>query len=58
MLNNPNTLAIILGTLGIIFMMAMAFQILSWNWAIFLGVSCFMLAGMMRRIAAQKNKGD
>ena len=54
MFNNPNILAIILGTLGVIFMLAMAFQILSWNWAIFLGVSCFMLAAMMRRISAQK----
>lgn len=53
-MGNTNTLAIILGTLGVIFMVSTGFQILPWNWAVFLGVVCFVLAWMVRRLAAQK----
>ena len=40
----------ILGTLGILFTMAMAFKLLPFNFAIFAGVACFILAGTVRRI--------
>ena len=56
MANNSQTLAIILGTLGVVFMVASGFQIMPWKWAIFLGVSCFMFAAMMRRIAANNRR--
>jgi hypothetical protein len=51
--NKANMIAIGLTTAGIIFFMAMAFQILPWNYAIFAGVSCFILAGAIRRYMAQ-----
>ncbi len=49
---NAHVIAIVLTTIGIIFFIAMAFQILSWKYAIFGGVVCFFLATMVRRIAA------
>lgn len=52
--NNSKTIAIILTTFGVLFMLAMAFQILPWNIAIFAGVACFILAGMVRRMAARR----
>ena len=56
MITHSETLAIILGTLGVVFMVASAFQIMPWNWAIFLGLVCFFAAAMMRRIAGN-NRG-
>lgn len=53
-MGNTNTLAIILGTLGVIFMVSTGFQILPWKWAVFLGIACFFLAGMVRRIGMQQ----
>lgn len=52
--NKARTMTIVFSTLGLIFMMAMAFQVLPYKYAIFAGVSCFFLAGMCRRIMAQR----
>ena len=48
------TAATILTTLGVLFMIAMAFQILPFNIAIFSGVACFILAGTVRRIGRER----
>ena len=56
MVNQSETLAIVMGTLGVLFMIASGFQIMPWKWAIFLGVACFILAGMMRRVAANNKR--
>ena len=53
--DNAKVAAIILSTLGILFMIAMAFQILPFNIAIFAGVACFILAGTVRRIGHQRD---
>ncbi len=50
-MGNSRTIATILMTVGILFFIAMAFQILEWKYAIFAGVSCFILANMVRRLA-------
>ena len=52
--NQSNLIAIVLSTLGVLFFMAMAFKILPQNYAIFAGIACFILAGMVKRLAAQK----
>lgn len=52
--NKARTMAIVFSTLGLIFMMAMAFQVLPYKYAIFAGVSCFFLAGMCRRFMARR----
>lgn len=53
-MNNPAGLAvIILTTLGTIFFLTMAFGLMPWNYAIFAGVVCFILAGAVRRFMAQ-----
>ena len=56
MVNQSETLAIVMGTLGVLFMIASAFRIMPWNWAIFLGVACFIIAGMLRRVAANNKR--
>jgi hypothetical protein len=55
-ITHSDTLAIILGTLGVVFMIASGFQIMPWKWAVFLGVACFIFAGMMRRIAGNSRR--
>ena len=52
--DKANIISVILGTLGVLFMMAMAFSIMPTNLAIFAGVACFILAGAVKRIAAQR----
>jgi len=48
--DKSNLIATLLGTLGILFFLAMAFNILPGNIAIFAGVACFILAGTVKRI--------
>ena len=50
MFNGKNPISMILGTAGVLFMMAMAFGILPTNIALFLGVSCFIVAGLVKRL--------
>ena len=49
MQNRAQLVAMILGTLGVLFIMAMAFNILPANYAIFAGVACFIVAGVVKR---------
>ena len=44
-----NTLAKVLGVAGVLFMVSMAFQIINWRYAIFLGVACFIIAGAIKK---------
>lgn len=47
-----NLVATVLGVLGILFMLAMAFGLfLPRMYALFLGVACFIIAGAVRRLA-------
>ena len=48
--DKSNIAATLLGTLGVLFMMAMAFNILPTNIAIFAGIACFILAGTVKSI--------
>ena len=50
MFGRKNPIAVILGTLGTIFMLAMAFGVLPMKFAIFAGVVCFVLAGMVKKL--------
>jgi hypothetical protein len=52
MSDKANVIAMVLGTLGVLFFMAMAFKILPTNLAIFAGIACFIIAGAVKRIAA------
>ncbi|HEX8475707.1 MAG TPA: hypothetical protein VF666_16910 [Pyrinomonadaceae bacterium] len=49
-----STLSIVLGTLGVLFLMAMAFGVFAFKYAIFLGVACFILAGMVKRLGGRE----
>ncbi len=45
-----NAVAQALRVIGILFFVAMAFQVLTWKYAMFGGVACFILAPAVRRI--------
>ncbi|HMV46460.1 MAG TPA: hypothetical protein PLD20_15420 [Blastocatellia bacterium] len=49
-LRQANAVAQVLRVIGILFFMAMAFQVLTWKYAMFGGVACFILASAVRRI--------
>lgn len=50
---NSKTIAIILSTVGVLFMISTGFSLLPWNIAVFAGIACFILAGLMRRLSKQ-----
>jgi hypothetical protein len=52
MSDKANLIAVVLGTLGVLFFMAMAFGLLPQNLAIFAGIACFIIAGAVKRVAA------
>ena len=54
--DKANLIATVLGTLGVLFFLAMAFSVLPGNLAIFAGIACFILAGTTKRIAANDRK--
>jgi len=53
--DKANLISIVLGTLGVLFMMAMAFGILPTNMAIFACIACFIIAGAVKRVASQRD---
>jgi hypothetical protein len=50
-----NAVAQVLRVIGVLFFLAMAFGIMSWKWAIFLGTACFVLAPAIRQLLTTKN---
>lgn len=48
--DKSNIISTVLGTLGVLFFIAMAFSILPSKLAIFCGIACFILAGTVKRI--------
>ncbi len=54
---NPNTanpLALILGVVGTLFILAMAFGIMPGKTALFLGIACYIIAGLVRTLAGRQ----
>lgn len=51
--DRSNIIATVLGTVGVLFFMAMAFSILPSKLAIFSGIACFILAGTVKKIATR-----
>ena len=50
-----NAVAQLLRVIGVLFFLAMAFGIMSWKWAIFLGTACFVLAPTIRQLLITRN---
>lgn len=46
-------LAIVFSTIGILFFVGMGLSVLPFKWAIFGGVACFIVAGMIRRLGRE-----
>jgi hypothetical protein len=48
----------ILGVIGVLFILAMVFGLLPINLALFLAIACFIVAGLVRRLAGRhQNEG-
>lgn len=54
-----NAIAHVVRVIGILFFIAMAFQVMTWKYAIFGGVACFIIAPAIRQIlVGQYQKGN
>ena len=51
---NANAVAHIIRVVGVLFFIAMAFQIITWKYAMFGGVACFIVAPVVRKIISGK----
>jgi hypothetical protein len=51
---NSRTIALILMAVGVLFMISTGFRLLPWNIAVFAGIACFILAGLVRRLGKQQ----
>lgn len=51
-IKRANAVAHSLRIIGILFFVAMAFQVITWKYAMFGGVACFIAAPAVRRIMA------
>lgn len=49
-----STIAKILGIVGVLFMLAMAFDMMPRKYALFAGIACFVVAGSMWGIAGRR----
>lgn len=49
-IRQANAIAYALTMLGVLFFIAMAFQIITWKYAMFGGVACFVIAPAVRKI--------
>jgi len=49
-----DAVAHILRAIGVLFFIAMAFQIITWKYAMFGGVACFILAPVVRKIVGNE----
>jgi hypothetical protein len=50
-MNNKNQLAVILGVCGTLFFIASGLGVLPWKYAVFAGIACYIIAGMVRQTA-------
>ena len=50
-----NTIARVLGLVGVLFMLAMAFDMMPRRYALFAGVACFVIAGSMWGFSGRRN---
>jgi len=51
-IRQANAIAHVLRLAGILFFIAMAFQIITWKYAMFGGVACFIIAPVVRKIVS------
>lgn len=51
-IRQSNMVAHILRMIGVLFFVAMAFQVITWKYAMFGGVACFIIAPAIRKIIA------
>ena len=44
-----NTISIVLSSIGVLFFISTGLGIFPWNYAVFAGIACFIIAGAVRR---------
>ena len=44
------TVTIILSTVGVLFFISTGFSLLPWNIAVFAGIACFIVVGMVKKL--------
>lgn len=53
-IRQANMVGHLIRTIGVLFFIAMAFQILTWKYAMFGGVACFIIAPVIRKMIADQ----
>ncbi len=53
-IRQANMVAHLVRTIGVLFFIAMAFQVLTWKYAMFGGVACFIIAPVIRKMIADQ----
>jgi hypothetical protein len=56
-IRQANSVAHALRLIGVLFFIAMAFQIITWKYAMFGGLACFIIAPAIRRILLGEEEG-
>ena len=49
-IRQANSIAHLIRLVGVLFFIAMAYQIMTWKYAMFGGVACFIIAPVVRRL--------
>lgn len=53
-ISQANMVAHLIRTIGVLFFIAMAFQIMTWKYAMFGGVACFIIAPVIRKMISDQ----
>lgn len=49
-IRQANSVAHLIRLIGVLFFIAMSFQVITWKYAMFGGVACFIIAPVVRRL--------
>lgn len=49
-IRQANSIAHLIRLVGVLFFIAMSFQVMTWKYAMFCGVACFIIAPVVRRL--------
>lgn len=53
-IRQANSIAHLIRLVGVLFFVAMSFQIMTWKYAMFCGVACFIIAPAVRKLIADR----
>jgi hypothetical protein len=52
----PGAISAIISAIGVLFMLAGVFEVIPWNYALFLGIACFTVTGVIPAVVGKSDK--